>query len=137
MTLHLTCHDGADEEEDAEEDVPRQRVESIDDLPLADGEDDSEHLQRKKKKKKRMVTKTAKPIPGSCIHARRQYSVLVLTLISRHLRFVGGHGLSEAVLAHLALSLLSQLRPQMHAKYPWSGPLTVAAGVRDVQEAFP
>lgn len=45
----LTGYDGADEEEDAEEDVPRQRVESIDDLPLADGEDDSEHLRRIKK----------------------------------------------------------------------------------------
>lgn len=65
---HPTCHDGADEEEDAEEDVPRQRAESIDDLPLADGEDDSEHLRRIKKW---MVTKTAKPKPRSCIHARR------------------------------------------------------------------
>lgn len=75
--------------------------------------------------------KTAKAKPGSCIHARRQYSVQVLTLISQHLRHVGGHGPSEAVPAHPALSLLSQLRPQMHAKYPWRGPLMVAAGVRD------
>lgn len=81
--------------------------------------------------KKWMVTKTAKPKPGSWIHTRRQYSMLVLTFITWHVRRVGGHGLSEAFPAHPPLSLLSQLRPQMHAKYPWSGPLTVAASVRE------
>lgn len=40
----LTCHYCAHQEEDAEEDVSRQRAEAVHDLPLGDGEENSKDL---------------------------------------------------------------------------------------------
>lgn len=41
----LTCQYCAHQEEDAEENVSRQRAEAVYDLPLADGEENSKGLQ--------------------------------------------------------------------------------------------
>lgn len=47
--VSLTRHNGADDEEDAEEDVAGQRAEPVDDLSLGDGEDDPKHLRSRQR----------------------------------------------------------------------------------------
>lgn len=43
--IGFTCHHTADEQNDTQEDVPSKGAPPIDDLPLADGENDAKNLE--------------------------------------------------------------------------------------------
>lgn len=64
----LTCHYGAHQEEDAEEDVACQCAEVVHDLPLADGEENPKDLRRWRRSEAELGARThAEPPP----HLRR------------------------------------------------------------------